>query len=1024
MGKDRFDEPAHGVGTGELMPRKPTKSKNDEILDYRYDAKRKNIPPAGLAARGRILAEARVRYSYNPHLAPTLRFDATGSEDGLPDLLKEALRRPLSADEAKLLAEAIRNREPWLEWAGKREQQDFVADPIALHIHERVSAQAILKTAARRDTPRTLFADPEQEYREAVQFYQHDVDWANRLVLGDSLAVMASLAHREGLAGKFQMIYLDPPYGISYQSNFQPEVGKREVKDRAEDLTREPEMVKAYRDTWTLGLHSYLSYMRDRLFLCKELLADSGSIFLQIDDRGLHRLRCLLDEVLGTANYIAVIQFAKTAKSSAASLSMTADYLLWYAKDRSRLRFRKLFGVGASADLDDDYDYCELPTGEIRKLREADDPPADGRILKLDDSSSQGESKEGPKSYFFQGRSYLPTPGRHFSQRIPEGMDRLAKAGLLYPKNERVFVKNYLEPGKRPALTANWMDTQLGGFRRKSEKVYVVQTPSKVVERCIQMTTEPGDLVLDPTCGGATTAFVAEQLGRRWITIDVSRVAIAIARQRLLTAKYDFYELRPTSAEDVRRNPNGPWITDPTGKIPGACTFDCETAPHLTPKSVAQNQALDPIFDKWEPILAQRIVALNATLTKSVTPEIRKKLLGKLQAKIKAEGKKAITDADERRWTLPEREWKEWEIPFDTDPDWPKLLAEVLSDYRKAWRTKMAEVNACIAARADQEDLVDKPSVDESILRVSGPFTVEGVIPAEDAIDTGGEESPIGGAPDEMATFASEADAGNAEAYVDKMIRLLRQDGIRFLDNKILMFSRLEKASGSTLHAEGEWSGNGGGQARSVAVVLGPQYGPVTAKMVEDCIPIAAKRGYDDLVFAGFSFDGTAQAAIQDDSHPRVRIHMAQIRPDVNMGDLLKTTSSSQIFTVSGMPRTELVPVSDGEFKVRMEGVDIYDPVTNAVRSAGADKVAAWFLDSDYDGRTFCITQAFFPDRKAWDKLSKALTGAIDPERFEAFSGTESLPFAAGKHGRVAVKVIDPRGSEVMRVHRLSGSYD
>lgn len=1007
------------------MAKKPRKTDEGGVLDYRYDAKRKNIPPAGLAARGKILAEAKVRYSYNPHLAPTLRFDASGREDGLPELVREALGRPVSADEAKLLTEAIRNHEPWLEWAGKREQQDFVADPIALHIHERVSAQAILKMAARQDIPRTLFADPEQEYREAVQFYQHDVDWANRLILGDSLAVMASLSRREGLAGKFQMIYVDPPYGISYQSNFQPEVARREVKDRSEDLTREPEMVKAYRDTWTLGLHSYLSYMRDRLFLCKELLADSGSIFLQIDDKGLHRLRCLLDEVFGTANYVAVIQFAKTAKSSAASLSMTADYLLWYAKEASRLRFRKLFGVGTSADLiDDDYDYCESPTGEIRKLREENESPADGRILKLDDSSSQGESKEGPKPYFFQGRSYLPTPGRHFSQRVPDGMDRLAKAGRLHPKNERVFVKNYLEPGKRPTLTANWMDTQLGGFRRKSEKVYVVQTPAKVVERCIQMTTDPGDLVLDPTCGGATTAYVAEQLGRRWITIDVSRVAVAIARQRLLTAKYDFYKLRPTSAEDVRRNPNGPWLTDPTGQIPGACAFDYETAPHVTPKSIAQNQALDPIFEKWGAVLKDKVAVLNGALAESVTLEIRKKLLGKLQAKMKAEGKKAVTDADERRWQLPERNWEEWEVPFDTDPEWPKSLAGALSDYREAWRTKMDEVNACIAARADHEELVDQPSVDRSILRVSGPFTVEGVIPAEDAIDAEGAESPIGGAPAEMETFASEGDASNVEAYVDKMIRLLRQDGVRFLDNKVLKFSRLEKASGSTLHAEGEWSGNGGGQTRSVAVVLGPQYGPVTAKMVEDCIPIAAKRGSDDLVFAGFSFDGTAQAAIQDDSHPRVRVHMAQIRPDVNMGDLLKTTVSSQIFTVSGTPRTELVPVSDGEFKVRMEGVDIYDPVTNSVRSAGADKVAAWFVDGDYDGRTFCITQAFFPDRKAWAKLSKALTGAIDPERFEAFSGTESLPFSAGKHGRVAVKVIDPRGSEVMRVHRLPGSYD
>jgi adenine-specific DNA-methyltransferase len=1005
------------------MPRKPAKSKGDEVLDYRYDAKRKNIPPAGLAARGKILAEAKVRYSYNPHLAPTLRFDATGKADGLPELLKEALQRPLSVDEAKLLADATRNREPWLEWAGKREQQDFVADPIALHIHERVSAQAILKMAARQDIPRSLFADPEQEYREAVQFYQHDVDWSNRLILGDSLAVMASLSRREGLAGKVQMIYVDPPYGIKYASNFQSEIGKRDVKDKAEDLTREPEMVKAYRDTWTLGVHSYLSYLRDRLTLCKEMLEDTGSIFVQIGDENVHRVRGVLDEVFDSKNFVSQITFKKTGGQSSTEIAGVTDHLLWYAKNLERLKFRQTyFDKEPGEEGAKQYTWLAFPTGFMRPVTAEDEegPPADSDPMQAYPLVSMGPSPSD-RPFELDGREYKPSPGRHWST-TGEGLHRLARADRVFGIGDTLRMKNFLTDYPVTPITNLWGDTQTSGFTQ--DRLFVVQTLPKVIQRCMLMTTDPGDLVLDPTCGSGTTAYVAEQWGRRWITVDVSRVAVAIARQRLLTAKYDFYKLRPTSAEDVRRNPGGPWLTDPTGEIPGSCTFECKTVPHVTLRSIAQNQALDPIFDKWEPILADKVVALNTALTASGTPEVRKSLLGKLHAKLKAEGKKAVTDADERRWKLPDREWKEWEVPFDTDPDWPKPLAGALSEYRKAWRTKMDEVNACIAARADQEELVDRPFVDRNILRVSGPFTVEGVIPAEDAIDAEGEESPIGGAPDEMETFASEADASNAEAYVDKMIRLLRQDGVRFLDNKILKFSRLEKASGSTLHAVGEWSGNGGGETRSVAVVLGPQYGPVTAKMVEDCIPIAAKRGNDDLVFAGFSFDGTAQAAIQDDSHPRVRIHMAQIRPDVNMGDLLKTTSSSQIFTVSGTPRTELVPLSDAEFKVRMEGVDIYDPVTNSVRSAGADKVAAWFVDADYDGRTFCITQAFFPDRKAWAKLSKALTGAIDPERFEAFSGTESLPFPAGKHGRVAVKVIDPRGSEVMRVHRLPGSYD
>jgi adenine-specific DNA-methyltransferase len=558
-----------------------------------------------------------------------------------------------------------------------------------------------------------------------------------------------------------------------------------------------------------------------------------------------------------------------------------------------------------------------------------------------------------------------------------------------------------------------------------------------VVERCMLMTTDPGDLVLDPTGGSGTTAYVAEEWGRRWITIDVSRVAIAIARQRLLTAKFDYYKLRPTSAEDVQRSSNGSWLTDPEGMIQGTCTFDCRTVPHITLKSIAQNQALDPIFEKWEQVLAEKLAVLNEAFSKSVTKDLRKKLLLKLQEKIQSEGKKSIADADERRWKLPQKEWKEWEVPFDTDPDWPKELQEALIDYRKAWRQKMDDVNACISARADQEELVDQPFADRSKVRVSGPFTIEGVIPAEESIDDQEpEESPIGGAPVDLETFAEgsiQSESQNAEAYLDRMIRLLRGDGVRFPDNKVVKFPSLEAlADGSILHAKGTW-GNGDGE-RQVGVMFGPQYGSLTTHMVEDGIRIAARRGYDDLVFAAFSFTGEAQVTIQDVQDPDIKLHMAQIRPDVNMGDLLKTTVSSQLFTVSGSPRTRIEEWKDEaasakatagkQFVVHMEGVDIYDPVTNSVRSTGAEKVAAWFLDSDYDGRCFCVCQAFFPDKTAWERLGKALGGTLDPEAFARLSGTVSLPFPTGPHRRIAVKVIDPRGNEVMRVHKIGGNYD
>lgn len=998
------------------------------VVDYRHKSvTRLNIPPAGLAARGKIAKEKKIKYAYNPHLAPVLRFDATGRADTIEKLMEEASRRKLEPHEIKLLQEALRKHEPWLEWAGKREQQWCVADPVALHIHERISAQAVLRVAKRQDVQRSLFADPEQEYREAVQFYRYPMDWTNRMILGDSLAVMASLARREALAGKVQMIYMDPPYGIKYASNFQPEVGRRDVKDRDEDLTREPEMVKAYRDTWTLGVHSYLSYLRDRLLLCKELLADTGAMFVQIGDENLHRVRALLDEVFGPDNFQAVITFRTSVPLMSVGLPSISDYLLWYCKNHDKMKRHDLFtdrdtGEGGI------YTNVEEPTGHRRSMTadEKDDPtevPDECRIFGTDNLVSTGYTKTCIFDVEFQGQKYSPTSGKSWKTN-PEGMRRLLLANRVNASGKTLRAMMYVEDYPVFKMSNLWTDV-----KGETGKEYVVQTSTKVIQRCMLMTTDPGDLVLDPTCGSGTTAYVAEQWGRRWITIDVSRVAIAIARQRLLTAKFDYYKLRPTSAEDVQRNPDGPWLTDPEGKMQGICTLDCKTVPHITLKSIAQNQALDPIFEKWEPVLALKLAALNEALANTVTRDLRQRLLLKLHQKIRAEGKRAVTDADERRWKLPEKEWKDWEVPFDTDPDWPEELKEALTDYRLAWRQKMDEVNECIAARADQEELVDQPFVDRSKVRVSGPFTVEGVIPAEESIDDEEpEESPIAGAPEALETFGEggspvETESQNAEAYLDRMIRLLREDGVRFPDNKAMKFRTLEAmADGSILHAKGAW---GEGQdERQVAVMFGPQYGPLIAPMVEDGIRIAARRGFDDLVFAAFSFDGAAQAAIQEDPDPELRIHMAQIRPDVNMGDLLKTTVSSQLFTVSGSPRTRVEKQEDGQFIVHMEGVDIYDPVTNAVRSTGAEKVAAWFLDSDYDGRCFCVCQAFFPDKSAWEKIGKALGGTLDADALAKFSGTVSLPFPLGPHKRIAVKVIDPRGNEVMRVHRLGVAYD
>lgn len=716
------------------------------VGDYRHKtARRKNNPPAKLAAEGTVPAVPKANYAYNPHLPPVLRFDPAGAPDKLPALLKKAKREKLAPEEVALLAEALRNQEPWLEWAGKRESQarGFEVDPVALHIHERISAQAILKVAARQDVERSLFGGEKEAYHEAVQFYRHDIDWTNRLILGDSLQVMSSLAKREDLAGKVQMIYLDPPYGIKFASNFQPEIGRRDVKDKEQDLTREPEMVRAYRDTWQLGVHSYLSYLRDRLIVARELLADSGSIFVQISDENLHRVRMILDEVFGPANFVAQITFSKTSGATVVLLPSTSDYILWYARDRQSVKYRRLFAVkevgGAASSK---YDQVEGPTGHRGA---AGAVGAAGKVFRLDNLTSQSVGRDkghGAASWFpvrLGGREFLPSLKNRWKTN-EQGMGRLVRANRVHITGETLGYVRFIEDFPAYSLTDTWLD--IGGIQSRADpKVYVVQTSTSAIERCLLMTTDPGDLVLDPTCGSGTTAYVAEQWGRRWITIDTSRVAVSIARQRLLTAKFDYYQIKPPSLQVVGHR-QGRMDGGADGAAQGllpvdqpespALGFVYKTVPHVTLKSIAQNVAQDPIFAKHEPLLDAALDAVNAALAK-VDDATRRSLARKLAEKQKAEGKKSITDADRRRWELPPKgkAWEHWTVPFDTDPDWPRQLSDAVTAYRKAWRAKMDEVNACIAASAEQEELVDQPKVVRGVTRVSGPFTVEAVQPPE-----------------------------------------------------------------------------------------------------------------------------------------------------------------------------------------------------------------------------------------------------------------------------------------------------
>jgi adenine-specific DNA-methyltransferase len=909
---------------------------------------------------------------------------------------------------------------------------------------------------------RIMFGETPLPADKQIEFYQHEVGWANRLILGDSLLVMNSLLVKEGMAGKVQMVYIDPPYGIKYASNFQPRIDRRDVKDKDEDLTREPEQIKAYRDTWTLGIHSYLTYLRDRLLLARELLTESGSIFVQINDENLHLVRCLLDEVFGRENFVSVISFAKTSGFESKTLSRAGDYLLWYTKRIEEIKYRQL------------YWYKTEDTSGYSKTKE-------GQLYSSGPLFSPGITEEGSKPFEFQGQRFTPSGGHWKTSE--EGLKRLVEADRVEAAGKTLRYIRYLDDFKLVPMNNIWEDTQTF-----AEKLYAVQTATKVIERCILMTTDPGDLVFDPTCGSGTTAYCAEKWGRRWITCDTSRVALAIARQRLMTAKFDYYELK-----DPERGP--------------ASGFNYKTVPHITLESIAKNTEIDAIAAKYQPQIDQALADLNRALkgkpikitvseggragqvvdfsapdTKTVTlptgqvvkvnellewevprevphpvwPEEAKKAYWRLHALKKnpfpvGAGLRACPDAGQPQGVAPtnvytvQEETKRlletiyrltghrWEdlgqVPDPIPPEnWPDTAKDALRRFWELKRQKRKEIDESIQRNAPQETLYDKPLVKHGVVRVSGPFTVEAIpVPAvedptqapipqfEDSVGVDPRVYP--GQPQGVAPTAEPgriSDRGGD--YLTAMINLLKQQGgILFPGGKRLELTNLRQINLGHLHAEAEAQQNG--NVLRVAISFGPQHGPVTAYQVQETIPTAKMNGYQVLIFAGFAFDPEAQALVQKAPVAGLQVHFANVAPDVLVGDLLKTTRASQIFTVFGQPDVNVEKQKDGTYRVELLGVDIYDPQTGEVHSTRGEDVAAWFLDTDYDGMTFHICQAFFPgDPHAWDKLQRALRAQIDPKVFDLMRGTVSFPFKPGEHQRIAVKVIDFRGNEVVRV--------
>jgi len=904
------------------------KKKNKSVTDYRHKETRKNNPPAGLVDYEPKVNEPKIKqYAYNPHLSPQLVW----------------------ADKPGLISIEV------------EDQSGVKAETVSLHVHERISSQAIINSVKREEPQINLFAKPELSFNEAIKFYQHDVNWSNRLILGDSLLVANSLIEREMMAGKVQMIYMDPPYGVSYKSNFQVRIDNRVVGDKDDDLTREPEMIKAYRDTWKLGIHSYLTYMRDRLRVARELLNDSGSIFVQISDENIHFVRNLMDEVFGVENFVSQISMKRpSVMFTKKYLKSDVFYLLFYAKNLDVLKFKKLYikqNVQQFANVSGSHLWFHDRTRNI-DMKATPDQRKDisAYLLRNPENdvfatlglNAQGIEKQ--KGFTFNGEEYFPPTGTQWKSSY-EGLNTLANANRIIVEGEKIRYKYYFDD--YPLIESGNYWESIGA---PGEKLYVVQTNDEIIKRCIMMTTDPGDLIFDPTCGSGTTANVAEKWGRRWITCDTSRVAISIARQRLLTALYPYYMI---DNEDGKHNPG--------------YGFKYKGFPHITLGAIAQNTRINLVVEEYNQKIEKALKNLN---------------------------KKSQLN------------YKEWEVPFEKEDNWDEKTLTAWKQIRQLNRDKQKNIDAIIAEDTRQETLYDMPDINNKIARVSGPFTVE-AIPAPSL-----EESPIEGMNEELDSFESDSSVAlTDENHIPYLITLMQKDGVLFPDNKKIAFDSLNARSGGVIHAEGLSKG------QNVGISFGPLHGPVSIMQVTDGLREANLAGFDEIIFCGFAFDPEAQSIINENPHPRVQAHMSHIRPDILLTDdkgesLLKTTTASQLFTVFGEPDIELNK-SKGEYTITLNGIDVYDPVSGSVQSEKAERVAAWFVDTDYDGRTFCISQAFFPDKSAWKKIERALKGTLDEDSFALLTGHVSLPFKSGKHDIIAVKVIDPRGNEVMKVIKL-----
>jgi len=864
--------------------------------------------------------------------------------------------------------------DPQLVWRGKDEQDwsDLVVHAPPLYIQEKVHPKVLIDDLFKQTqiaqhpsgAPEQLdlFADfnglPSENAR--TEFYQHDGNWSNRMILGDSLQVMASLAEREGLRGKVQCIYIDPPYGIKFNSNFQWSTTSRDVKDgKADHITREPEQVKAFRDTWRDGIHSYLTYLRDRLTVARDLLTESGSIFVQIGDENVHSLRALLEEVFGLDNFISLIPFSKSSSTNSPSaktlvLPSTVDYLLWFAKSMPRIKYRQLY-----KDKNEG-----ISTGQAYNRGDIANP------YTVSDLTAQKPTTV--YDYFFQGKVYNPLPRGW--RTTEEGMKNAERAGRIETVGARIRYRQYLSDYPVNPFNNLWFDTGIAGF--SSDKHYVVETSTKVVQRCILMATDPGDLVLDPTCGSGSTAYVAEQWGRRWITIDTSRVALALARARIMGARYPYYLLadsRDGQIKEAEVTRTAPSEAPTHGNIRHGFVY--ERVPHITLKSIANNTEIDVIWEKFQETLEPLREQFNQTLKKK---------------------------------------WEEWEIPREADPKWPAAAQKL---HERWWQQRIArqkEIDASIAAKADVEYLCDKPYEDKKKVRVAGPFTVESLSPHR---VLGVDEN------DELIDGVSQSNTSHFGGYdfTQMILENLKTAGVQqaHKEDKI-QFISITPWPGDLVCAEGiykEGDPTTGSQKRA-AIFIGPEFGTVSRPDLVAAAREAGDAGFDALIACAFNYDAHSSEFVK---LGRIPILKARMNADLHMADDLKNTGKGNLFVIFGEPDIDILNAQDGQIQVKINGVDVFHPNTGEVRSDGADGIACWFIDTDYNEESFFVRHAYFLGANdPYKALKTTLKAEINADAWATLNSDTSRPFDKPKSGRIAVKVINHLGDEVMKVFKVS----